>query len=296
MKKRTGGVILAMMLSFSLFGCGNSAEPKQEETPQVTQEEESTEVAQTDNEEPVIIEEQEDLYIYDCIYESDKKFLDVDDFNPNDDTPYHITDSLDLYLDTGALGGMSKPDIEVPYVRRNGDGWVFITFKQTSFFAKEDEFDRISEKVSVEKSDEYSQQGPLVEEEVPAEDGFVAYDYDEVLKTVGFDKNKEYTRDEYIEILTKVCEEMGKTYNKEMEIMNPYDDYDGFHLECMFGITEYTEETVKIIMNRVEYGRDGYGGITEFCIMKAEKDGVEGINMVVKVDHEVVQKNMDEWQ
>ena len=49
-------------------------------------------------------------------------------------------------------------------------------------------------------------------------------------------------------------------------------------------------------MNYIENAKDGWGGITEFCIVKSEKDGVEGLNLFAKIDNEVVQKNMSEWQ
>ena len=105
-----------------------------------------------------------------------------------------------------------------------------------------------------------------------------------------------YTRDEYLEILTNIFEEMGKENNLELAGMNPMDSYDGFHIQLTYGITEYTEETTESLMNYIENAKDGWGGITEFCIVKAEKDGVEGLNLFAKIDNEVVQKNMSEWQ
>lgn len=303
MKKRMVVLVLAMVLSLSAVGCGNGAEPKQEQTPQETGKEEGTEVAQADNEEPVIIEEQEDLYIYDCIYESDKKFLNLEEFNPNDDTPYHITDSLDLYLDTGALTGITKSDIYVNNIRRSGDGWVFIPFRQTSFYAKEEEFDKLAEKISVEEYDEICAKlyTPIdggssyeYEEYKPAE---TVDPYDEILETVGYDKDKTYTIDEYIELLTNIFKEMGKEDNIELASMSPFENYDGFHIQLNTGINDYSEENTKHIMNYIENGRDGWGGITEFCIVKGKSDnGEESVTIFTKIDNEVIEKNMSEWQ
>jgi len=304
MKKRTVTLVLAIMLALSVAGCGSSSEPKQEETPQEIEQEENTQVTQADHGEPVIIEEQEDLYIYDCIYEADKKFLNLEEFNSNDDTPYHITDSLDLYLDTGALTGITKPDTYVNYVRRSGDGWVFIPFRKTSFFAKEEEFDKLAEKISDEEYEEMCAKlytpidigGSSYEyEETKSEEAVDPYD--EILETAGYNKDKAYTIDEYMELLTNIFKEMGKEYNTELASMSPFENYDGFRIQLTYGITDYSEENIKHIMNYIENGKDGWGGITEFCVVKGQnEDGKESISVFTKIDNEVVEKHKEEWQ
>ena len=49
MKKRTAVLVLATVLSLSIVGCGNSAEPQQEEL-QTIQEEEQTDTQETEQE------------------------------------------------------------------------------------------------------------------------------------------------------------------------------------------------------------------------------------------------------
>ena len=52
-----------------------------------------------------------------------------------------------------------------------------------------------------------------------------------------------------------------------------------FCRQLTYGITEFTEETTESLMNHMVNVKDGWGGITEFCIVKAEIDGVEGLNI-----------------
>lgn len=287
MKKRAVVFVLATVLSLSIVGCGNSAEPKQEESAEVEQEE--TKEADQDvttqefsnNDIVIKVEDTTSKYIL-----REFEYEEADGtITPDTDVPIYCEDGYQIgYINAGATIEITEHGLNSAWYRFpnpiNGTSYDYI-------FVGSMDIDMSNIYCESYAGTYVSEEEPVISEEETVDP------YDEILKTVGFDKNKEYTRDEYIEILTKVCEEMGKTYNKEMEIMNPFDDYDGFHLEGMLGITEYTEETVKKIMNRVEYGKDGWGGITEFCITKAEKDGVEGINMVVKVDHEEHQKNID---
>lgn len=227
-------LVLAMVLTLSAVACGSSSEPKQEDTQQETEQEESTGAEQADNGEPVIIEEQEDLYIYDCIYESDKKFLNLDNFNPNDDTPYHLTESLDLYLDTGTLTGVTKPDTYVNNVRRSGDGWVFIPFRQTSFFAKEEEFDKLAEKISLEEYNEMCaklytpidtgsyeyEEYELESSEQESQTEEIEDPYQNIIDILDelIDDEKVYTTEEVEEIITELFNRVDYIkYNSEME-------------------------------------------------------------------------------
>ena len=59
MKKRTAVLVLATVLSLSVVGCGNSAEPQQEEL-QTIQEEEQTDTQETEQEEQESSTEQEE--------------------------------------------------------------------------------------------------------------------------------------------------------------------------------------------------------------------------------------------
>lgn len=110
--------------------------------------------------------------------------------------------------------------------------------------------------------------------------------YYDLFEKVGLDTNETYTIDEYMEFFTKIFEEMGKTSNSELAQMNPMNQYDGFHIERVLDVTDFSSENLEGIMNYIEYGRDGRGGITEFCVLKGKNsEGAENLNIILKVDH-----------
>lgn len=112
---------------------------------------------------------------------------------------------------------------------------------------------------------------------------------DEILAKAGYDKDKTYTAEEYIEILTKIFEEMGKEYNKDVEkdFINKT-TLDGYH--CMmayydidFSDSEDILQNTKNAMSYIEGGLDGMSDIVEFSIGKGTSNGKETINVYVKV-------------
>ena len=283
MKKRTAVLVLTMALSLSIVGCGNSAEPKQgevqqEKVEQGKQEAESTVIAEND---VLVITGEEDRYSeYDfTVFTNSEAFGEEKTFNEN--SPVYSTDGVQVgYIKAGSTIKIDEALNLVWYCFKNpisGTDYDKLYVLQDYFSDSQD--------FSVDAQEEEIQQEETVVDP-----------YDTILEKVGYDKTKEYTRDEYLEILTNIFEEMGKENNLELAGMNPMDSYDGFHIQLTYGITEYTEETTESLMNYIENAKDGWGGITEFCIVKAEKDGVEGLNLFAKIDNEVVQKNMSEWQ
>lgn len=276
MKKRTVGVLLLMVLSFSLFGCGsgNNGETKQEK-PQETQEE---------------TEEKGDIDTGDFVFYSEigeaKYLLDEIEFEECDiefTTQYEV----DLWNIEGKNVGHTKTDIDLKLTESGINGSAWCRFKPASgdyeylYVNRDDVTNHIGEEQAF-----LIEETPVQEESDP---------YEEILSKVGYNKDKEYSIDEYIEILTKIFEEQGRENNEELAYMSPMETYDGFHIQ-IYGIVDYTEEQTKKVMNYMEYAKDGWGGITEFFIVKSQNNEEEGINIFIKIDNEVVEKNMSEWQ
>lgn len=288
MKKRVIGLLLSLVLSIGLIGCGKSAEQEQETNSEGEQEE-----TQEDS-----IEYDEFEYFYASeVYDSDKVIsCNLDNLSNNEIYcgDWTLTNSIDLYSrrEGGVVKvGYTKENIPVNVYAADSE-WIQLLFENeeqpyTFMFIKVEDF--------LANSDyDESKANYVITEEPVAE---TTDPYEEILSKVGYDKNKEYTIDEYSEVLTNIFKELGKEYNLELAGMSPFDSYDGFHIETSFGITEYTEETTKSLINYIEYGRDGWGGITEFCVVKAQNnEGEEGLNIFVKVDNEVIEKNKSEWQ
>ncbi len=127
-----------------------------------------------------------------------------------------------------------------------------------------------------------------LEKELAEQANEEVYDpYDEILESVGYNKNKTYTTDEYIEVLTKIFEAMGKENNPDLNLdfqlsLNgqKFDGYNVlmFHINSNFEDHEQTLENTKEFMNFIEAGFDGYGNITEFAL----SEGTETVKLIVK--------------
>ena len=271
MKKRTVTLLLSLVLSLSLFGCGSSGETKQEET----QQESSTEVE----------ESKSDMDTGDFVFYSDlgerKYLLDEMEFEECDIT-FTTQYEVDLWNVEGRNVGHTKKDVNLTLTESGINGAAWCRFKPAS-----GDYEYLY--VNMDDVLNHTEGGEEVSEETSTQE---STSYDEILKKVGYNKDKEYSTDEYITILTKIFEEQGKEKNEELASMSPVESYDGFRVEITSGIVEYTEENTKHLMNYMEYSKDGWGGITEFCIVKGE----EGIALFTKIDNEVVEKNMSEWQ
>ncbi len=303
MKKKTV-TLLSLVLSLSLSGCGgNSAETNQESQTQeqedIVYEDDEEEYEEENKYEDIIGKEFENDDIYIKV-ENTEQMFGVDDeweeaygqITTNKDIPIYCDGGFEIgYIKTGSTIDITEHGIY------NGNSSAYYRFPNPISEAPFDylyvsylDFDTntftVETESSIKHAEEWEQQK---EEEANAP-------YVEIFEKAGYDKDKEYAIDEYIEILTKIFEEMGKECNVELAGMSPFENYDGFGIQLTHGITEYTEETTKSLINYVENGKDGFGGITEFCVVKAQNDkGEEAINLFVKIDSEEHKKNEDEF-
>ena len=307
MKKRT--VVLAMVLALSAAGCGNSAEPKQEEPPKQEETQKQEEPPKQDEpqkqeETEADYEDDEDVYyklrtdysgiigyefenedIYIKVESTEQTFeLCEDEWEKAYGQLVADTD-IPIYCDSGyAIGyiktgstiditghGIYQGNSSVYYRFRNPINEAPFDYLYVNYLDCNDELFKVETETSIKESGEWER------EQAAAEAPYL-----EIYEKIGYDKEKEYTLDEYMEIITKIGEEKGKEYNAELPRMSVAD---GFFKETMVKIADSTEETTKEIIDYFEYGSNGLGGITEFCVVKWQKDGVEYIDLVTKVDY-----------
>lgn len=301
MKKRTA-IILTMALSLSLFGCGNAAEPKQEEVQedvQEVQQETKQEEVKTDAGTEQEAEQKDDREFseYEYFFSTDKLDLDntipcdLSDMSPNGEYcgNWELSNSIDMYAERdgkACIIGYTKENIPVN-VFNSCDEWIMLHFENE---ASPNDF-RLIKVEDFLASSNYSTQ-PTSEEEPETEVEEQQEEMspqDEILAKAGYDKDKTYTSDEYIKVLTKIFEEMGKTYNSDVEqdFVNKT-TLDGYH--CMmayydidFSDSEDILQNTKNAMSYIEGGLDGMSDIVEFSIGKGTSNGKETINVYVKV-------------
>lgn len=289
MKKR----ILALLLSMtfvSLYGCGNNTEPKQEEQQQeeVQQQEETKTDVETEKEE----EKQEET-------ESDSVIAENDVLVLKEKTGYGEFD-FSVFEEPQALGEEKTFNVDTPVYNEEG---IEVGYIKSGSTIKIDQVlnlvwccftnpinDTEYDKLYV-KQEYFSDDGS--QEEVKQE--VATNTQDEILEKVGYDKDKTYEEDEYIEILTSIFKEMGKEYNSDVE--KDFIDYnknkttfEGYHvmmtyIVCDFSDNEKILQDTKSAMSYMEGGLDGMSNITEFAIGKGQNNGEETINIYVKVSH-----------
>lgn len=304
MKKQTVTLLLAMVLALSAVGCGSNSEPKQE-IEQETQQEE-----QTEQEEEEYVEENKYSDIIGKEFENDDIYIKIENTEQTFwvDDEYEkaygqvtVEQEIPLYCDGGFEIGHLKTGATIDITEHGYSDGVSSTFYRFPNPISEAPFDylyvsyldfptntfNVETDSSIKEAAEWEQQK---EEEANKP-------YVEIFEKVGYDKDKDYSIDEYLELLTDIFKEMGKEYNIELASMSPFENYDGFRIQLTYGITDYSEETTKSLMSYMENGKDGWGGITEFCVVKGKNDeGEESISVFAKIDNEVVEKNMEEWQ
>lgn len=287
MKKRTVILVLAMVLSLSVVGCGNNAEPKQEVKEQETKQEE-----QKQEETKIDTETEQEFSNSDIVIkveDTTQKYL-LNEFE-YEDAEGTITPDADvpIYCEEGYQIGHINAGATIE-ITEHGLNSAWYRFKNP---ISGTQFDYIFVgNMDVDMSKIYceSYADTYVEEQEET-----VSPYDEILLSVGYDKDKTYTEDEYIEILTKVLEEMGKKYNEDVEkdfinYTSNKTTFDGYHVMMSyysidFSNPEDTLQNTKNAMSYVEGGLDGASNITEFAIGKGQKDGEETINIYVKVAH-----------
>lgn len=289
MKKRTVILVLAMVLSLSIVGCGNNAEPKQEVKEQETKQEEQkqeetkidTETEQEFSNSDIVIKVEDTTQKY---LLNEFEYEDAEGtITPDADVPIYCEEGYQIgHINAGATIEITGHGINSAWYRFENP----ISGTQFDYIYIDNMYVDASKIYCESLADIYV--GEEQEEETVST-------YDEILLSVGYDKDKTYTEDEYIQILTKVFEEMGKKYNEDVE--KDFIDYtsnkttfDGYHVMMSyysFDFSDYekTLENTKNAMSYVEGGLDGASNITEFAIGKGQKDGEETINIYVKVAH-----------
>lgn len=106
--------------------------------------------------------------------------------------------------------------------------------------------------------------------------------YYDLFEKFGFDSEKTYTTDEYIEFIKKMGEDLGIIYNEELEKIewNEFGTHDDFILSSL-NCENFTYQTMEKILFFIEQGQYYTGGI-EFGIMRGQKDGHDAISVVSK--------------
>lgn len=314
MKKRTA-IILTMALSLSLFGCGNAAEPKQEEVQEDVQEvqqetkqeevktdagaeQEASENVEQENDYSDLIGkefENDDIYIK---IENTEQLIGIDteweqaygQLEADADIPVYCDGGFQVgHIKQGAIIDITEHgyenEVSSAYYRfENPISELPFDYLYVSYLDCNYELFKVETESSLKEKEEREQQE--TEETSP---------YDEILAKINYDKDKTYTSDEYIEILTKIFEEMGKTYNADVE--KDFIDYnknnttfDGYHVMMTYIVCDFTDsekilQNTKNAMGYMDGGLDGMSNITEFSIAKGQMNGEETINIYVKVSH-----------
>lgn len=153
MKKKTVGLLLALMTAVSLTACGtkniaNEAVAMEsniivtEETGLIVEELPIPETIET--EEPVYID-YEDLYLADNYLKVGREKLEAVDTDSLEETfeKCVLLESVDLYNFEGTWVGYSKPDIKVILFGTN-DKWAEVSFAKTILYIPKENFDLVA--------------------------------------------------------------------------------------------------------------------------------------------------------
>lgn len=297
MKKRVIGLLLSFVLIFGLIGCGKSAEQKQETNAEGEQEETQETEQEETKEDSIEYDEFEYFYAAD-IYDSDKVIsCNLDDLSNNEIYcgNWTLTNSIDLY--SRREGGVTK----VGYTKENipinvyaaDEEWIQLLFENeeqpfTFMFIKVEDFLANSDYDESKANNAITEETPVMSEEYIEQDKM----YNEAIAL--FDENKTYTIDEYIEVITKILEELGKKSNAEVasdfeEYIKNKKSFDGYWVQQVAHVFDFenheeTLENTEALLNLLQYGKDGRGGITEFYIVKGESKGQEAVVIYYKTE------------
>lgn len=282
MKKRTVTLVLAMVLTLSVVGCGSDSEAKQEEAQVVQEQEENKADTGAEQEEKDVSNENNYSDIVGKEFENDDIYVKIEStertFGINGDytSEYETltTDKeLTIYCDGGFEIGYIKQGatIEIEIGTFNGNPSAYYRFRNP---INELPFDYIYVgsldcDLILESSTEETEQELKTDP------------YDEILEMAGYDKDKTYTCDEYVELVIKIAEEMGKTYNPDLlnVVKENGGKGEGFYIDqpsATFDFTDHekTLENTKWIMAYFEIGRSGAENITEVYIQKIDENNV----------------------
>ena len=215
MKKRTAVLVLAMGLALSFAGCGNSGEPKQEES-QITQDEEQAVTQETEQETEV---NQEEVQI-----QNENGPIETDMFkilregspdsgeivSISDDIAWEIcnvehtmTGDTWIYTDEGEKIGLLKENVTITFTEEDSNG-TWYRFKNP-----ESQID--SEYLLVDKKTIEYQQGEEERQTQHAEEDRI---YNEVMAL--FDEDKTYTIEEFYNMMQDAAEISGVEFSNDV--------------------------------------------------------------------------------
>lgn len=235
------------------------------------------EAPQVQDENGVIDTEMMWIYPEDYEYGNDKE-ISPDLIWTECNVEFTNKDVLQLYNDDGKNVAWLH-NLTVTFTEENEEWYRF----------KNTESNIDSEYLLVAKSSIESQNQYLEEQEEYTEQDKM---YNEAIAL--FDENKTYTIDEYIEVITKMLEVLGKKSNAEVasdfeEYIKNKKSFDEYWVQQVSHVFDFeniedTLENTEALLNLLQYGKDGRGGITEFYIVKGESSGQEAVVIYYKTE------------
>lgn len=106
--------------------------------------------------------------------------------------------------------------------------------------------------------------------------------YYDLFEKFGFDSEKTYTTDEYVEFIKKMGEDLGIKYNEELEHLDLFKEsgeHDDFYISSM-SRDNFTYQGMEEILFYIEKGQFYTGGI-EFGIVKGQKDDGNDVIVII---------------
>ncbi len=283
MKKKTAVLMFALALSLSVVGCGNSAEPKQEEPQETRQELDYDDVEQGSDYSDIIGKEFENDDIYVKVETTERTFGINGDYT-NEYKTLTADKELSIYCDGGFEIGYIKQGaaIEIELGIFNGNPSAYYRFKNPIsdlpfdyIYVGSLDCDLIFESAEMEIEPEQQEHSDP---------------YDEILTKIGYDKDKTYTMEEYLIILEKISNEMEKEINSDLIGLlsqsisedKRWDDFRIGYYTYTYDFSDHEkmlEETKNYIYN-LQVDSLGYDSIMEVYFY--ENEGVENQVVVIR--------------
>lgn len=206
MKKRTAVLVLAIVLSFSLFGCGNNADQKQEEPQEETEQEEAQQE-----------EIQEDIETENFLFlkEVGKVEYLLGEFEWEESTIEFTTQyETDVYDMEGRKVGYIKSNVPVTITEHGiNSGWY--RFKNPENGTDYEYLCVLRDDVEAQVQNETENleeqaETPILSDEYIEEQKM----YDEAMSLI--DENKTYTIEEFHQLMKDICEKIGTEYDSNL--------------------------------------------------------------------------------
>ena len=209
MKKRTAVLVLAIVLSFSLFGCGNNADQKQEEPQEETEQEEAQQE-----------EIQEDIETENFLFlkEVGKVEYLLGEFEWEESTIEFTTQyETDVYDMEGRKVGYIKSNVPVTITEHGiNSGWYRFKNPENGtdyeyLCVRRDDVDSQVQNETETQNLEEQAETPILSDEYIEEQRM----FDEAMDLI--DENKTYTIEEFHALFKDICEKFGTIYDVEVK-------------------------------------------------------------------------------